>query len=273
MSVEYSESMQTSPTPERTVVRDFFSGMSYLGRGLALWCSAPKLMMLGALPALIIGTMYGAGLIAVAVNAQLLADWLTPFAAAWPDLWRSLMRIAAVVAVLGLTLLFLVYTFVAVTLTVGDVFYERIWQHVENMMGDAPPALGLAWWRSVWASLWDAVRLLLVAALIGFALFAAGFIPLLGQTVVPVIGALAGGWILTVELTGFALQARGLSLRERRRMLAARRARTLGFGVATYVLFLVPLGAILTMPAAVAGATMLARDAHAQSVAKKTGGA
>ena len=42
-------------------------------------------------------------------------------------------------------------------------------------------------------------------------------------------------------------------------MLGSRRALTLGFGVATWLLFLVPLGAIIVMPAAVAGATMLSR--------------
>ena len=38
-------------------------------------------------------------------------------------------------------------------------------------------------------------------------------------------------------------------------------ARTLGFGVATYLLFLVPFVAIVVMPAAVAGATLLTKDA------------
>ena len=44
-------------------------------------------------------------------------------------------------------------------------------------------------------------------------------------------------------------------------MLGRSRARTLGFGVATWVLFLVPLGAVVAMPAAVGGATVLARAA------------
>ena len=42
--------------------------------------------------------------------------------------------------------------------------------------------------------------------------------------------------------------------------MRGRRARILGFGVATQLCFLVPLGAIITMPAAVAGATVLARS-------------
>jgi CysZ protein len=88
-----------------------------------------------------------------------------------------------------------------------------------------------------------------------------GFTPVVGTVAGAILGALVGGWFLTLELCGFAFEARGLRLRDRRRALAARRARTLGFGVATYLLFLVPFVAIVVMPAAVAGATLLTRDA------------
>jgi CysZ protein len=39
----------------------------------------------------------------------------------------------------------------------------------------------------------------------------------------------------------------------------------LGFGVSVFVCFLVPLGAVLVMPAAVAGATLLTRHAYGLS--------
>jgi CysZ protein len=42
-------------------------------------------------------------------------------------------------------------------------------------------------------------------------------------------------------------------------MLRGRRAMAIGFGTATFVCFLIPLGAVLVMPAAVAGATLLCR--------------
>jgi len=54
-------------------------------------------------------------------------------------------------------------------------------------------------------------------------------------------------------------ERRGLRLRDRRAALRRRRSMTLGFGVATFLCFLVPLGAVLVMPAAVAGATLMSR--------------
>jgi CysZ protein len=102
---------------------------------------------------------------------------------------------------------------------------------------------------------------MLVRALLGgLVLFLCGFLPLVGQTIVPVAAAFFGGWMLTVELTSRAFDWRGIPLRERRRMLGANRAGALGFGLATYLVFLVPLGAVVAMPAALAGATMLARS-------------
>jgi len=71
---------------------------------------------------------------------------------------------------------------------------------------------------------------------------------------------LLGGWLLVVELTGLSFDARGFTLRERRRALKARRAVAVGFGAATYLIFLVPFAVIVAMPAAVAGAAMLSRD-------------
>ena len=42
-------------------------------------------------------------------------------------------------------------------------------------------------------------------------------------------------------------------------MLGRHRALGLGFGSAVFACFLIPLGAVLVMPAAIAGATLLAR--------------
>ncbi|WP_150309276.1 EI24 domain-containing protein [Planctomonas psychrotolerans] len=243
------------------VLRQFLTGAGFLGQGLRLWITAPRLMLIGAVPALIVAAFYVAGIVVLLMNFDTVTAWATPFADEWSEPLRTITRVVATIALLGIAVLLILYTFTAVTLAVGDPFYERIWRSVEKRLGNAPPEPEEGFWRSLGRSVGEALRLLVVTALIGVTLFVCGFVPVLGQTVVPVLGALVGGWFLTLELTGFAFTARGMTLRTRRHILGARRARTLGFGVLTYLLFLVPFGAVIVMPAAVAGATLLSRDA------------
>jgi CysZ protein len=244
-----------------SAIREFGSGVAVLGRGLRLWATSPRLMLLGAVPALIVGAVFLGLLVFVNGFADDLAVLATPFADDWPETGRRLVRIGVAAAMALLAVLLAVVTFTAVTLLVGDPFYERIWRHVEQHEGDAPPDVEQSAWRGVLRSVGDSVRLLVATAAVGLCLFVGGFVPVVGQTLVPVLGALTGGWFLAVELTGFAFDARGRSLRQRRRALAVNRARTLGFGTATWLSFFVPLGAVVVMPAAVAAATLLARDA------------
>ena len=239
--------------------REFFAGVGILGQGLRVWVTAPKLMLLGIIPAIIVAAVILTALVLLAMNVDSLAVWATPFADDWDPTLGAAFRILVIVAFLILAIQLVVYTFTAVTLGVGDAFYEKIWRHVERTLGDAPAEPQVGFWRSVGRGVADALRLLVPSVLLGILLFALGLIPVVGQVSAAVLGAFVGGWFLTIELTTRAFEARGFTLRERRRMLGSRRAMTLGFGVATWLLFLVPLGAIVVMPAAVAGATMLTR--------------
>ncbi|MBK4347222.1 EI24 domain-containing protein [Lacisediminihabitans changchengi] len=244
-------------------VRDFVGGMAYLGRGLRVWATSPRLMLLGVIPAFIVGVVYVAAIVVLAVNLDTVVAWLTPFAAGWVEPWRAGIHLAVGVALIAAVVLLAVSTYAAVTLAVGDPFFERIWHGVEVRAGGAPAELDESVWRSLRRGLGNGIRLLVVAVLVAVFVFVVGLVPVVGPVAGPVIGAITGGWVLAIELSGYAFDARGLSLKERRRMLGARRARTLGFGVLTYVLFLVPLAGLALMPAAVAGATLLARDAVA----------
>jgi CysZ protein len=243
------------------IAKRFFAGPRYLAKGLGLWATSPKLMLLGAVPALIVGAVFLAGVVVFLLNVDTIATWLTPFAGGWDDPFRIAMRFAAGLAASVIVVYVGLITFTALTLAVGDPFYERIWREIERRDGGTVPEQEERAWTSIRRGVGNGIRTFFAAAGVGITLFACGFIPVVGQTIVPVLGAFFGGWLLAVELSGFAFDARGLSLKQRRRMLAANRAGTLGFGVATYLLFLVPLGAVFAMPAAVAGATMLSRDA------------
>ncbi|WP_199184945.1 EI24 domain-containing protein [Cryobacterium sp. M15] len=244
------------PSTSPSASREFFAGAGFLGRGLKMWITSPRLMLLGALPAFIVGIAYLAGIVVLLINLEAIAVAISPFASGWGEPWRTGMRVVAAAAVTAAGILLLAYTFVAVTLVVGDPFYERIWRAVETNLGDAPVETP----RGLLRSMVDALKLVGLAVLGALILLLCGLIPGLGQLLALVLGALFGGWILCLELTGFAFDARGFTLKQRRRMLRARRARSLGFGVLTYLLFLIPGAAVIVMPAAAAGAAMLSRD-------------
>ncbi|MFI5493188.1 EI24 domain-containing protein [Actinoplanes sp. NPDC051859] len=240
-------------------VREFLTGAGLLGRGLGLVLRSPRLLGLGLVPAVLTGVLYAAALITVIAFLGDLAAAVTWFADDWSTLWRDLIRVIAGVALLGVGGLLGVLTFTAVTLVIGDPFYEKISGLVEHRYGGVPDEVEVPLLRSLGNSLRDSLRLVGLSILLGIPLLLGGFIPLVGQTVIPVLGAAVAGWILAVELTGVPFQRRDKRLHDRRAALRTRRPLALGFGVAVFVCFLIPLGAVLLMPAAVAGGTLLSR--------------
>ncbi|MCX4469803.1 EI24 domain-containing protein [Micromonospora sp. NBC_01655] len=254
--------------PVTGAVGRFFSGVGLLLRGIGLYVRSPGLMLLGIVPALLSGALFVGAFATLVYFVDDLAALVTPFADDWSTTARNLVRVIAGLAFLGLGGLLGVLTFTAVTLVIGDPFYEKISERVEERYGGTPGAVEVPFWGSLRRSVVDSLRLVAISVLVGIPLFAAGFIPVVGQTVVPVIGAAVGGWFLALELTGAPFYRRGMRLPDRRALLKADRPTALGFGVAVFVCFLIPLGAVLIMPAAVAGATLLARRSLGQSVAE-----
>ncbi|MFC6015250.1 EI24 domain-containing protein [Plantactinospora solaniradicis] len=250
-----------------TFLSGFGSGVGLLFRGLGIYARNPRLVLLGIIPGLLSGALYLAAFGTLIYFVSDLAELITPFADDWAGWARDVVRLIAALAFLGLGGLLGVLTFTAITLFIGDPFYERISERVEARYGGVPDEIEAPWWRSLRRSLVDSARLLVRSVLIGIPLFVAGFIPIVGQFVVPVVAALVAGWFLAVELVGVPFYRRGLRLPDRRRVLRANRPLALGFGVAVFLCFLIPLGAVLLMPAAVAGAALLARRTLGQSIA------
>ncbi|WP_460802048.1 EI24 domain-containing protein [Microbacterium sp. GXF6406] len=242
------------------MVREFGLGVSTLLRGFSMWKSHPRLLALGIIPALIAGAVLLAALIPLGLSLGAIADWMTPFADGWSAPWQGMLRfgVGAVVFIAALALSAAVFT--ALTLMIGDPFYQRIWRGVERSLGEEPTGD-----TSFATSIGEGLRLIVLGVLVALVTLVIGLIPLLGGPLATVTNLLLSGRLLARELTGRAFDARGLTTYSRSEILASGRARVIGFGVATQLCFLVPLGAIIAMPAAVAGSTMLARDLAARS--------
>ncbi|MBM7831581.1 CysZ protein [Agromyces cerinus] len=235
----------------------FLSGAALLLRGFGFWGRRPGVMLLGLIPAAIVFAIVLAALVALGIQLPAIVEWATPFAERWDAFWTVSLRIAIAAVTFAGAVLLAAVTFTAVTLAVGDPFYERIWRAVEIELGGDVPDRGAGFWRAAA----DAAALIALGVVAALVVGLIGFVPVVGAFVAPVLGVVLSGWLLARELTARAFEARGITSADRKAVLRGQRARMLGFGVATQLCFMVPLGAVIAMPAAVAGSTMLARAA------------
>ncbi|MFF0554747.1 EI24 domain-containing protein [Streptomyces sp. NPDC004266] len=246
-------------------MRDFGAGFKYLLQGQKWVGGHGRWLGFGLLPGLVTLVLYAGALVGLGYGADDLTAWATPFADDWSSPWQGVFRGALTGLVFAFGLFLAVITFTAVTLLVGQPFYESLSEEVDRSEGGEVPESGLPLWRELWISARDSLRVLVRVAFYGVLLFACGFIPVVGQTVVPVIGFCVSGFFLAEELTAVALQRRGVELKERLRLLRGRRMAALGFGVPLTLAFIVPFVAVFLMPGAVAGATLMARDLRGEN--------
>ena len=154
----------------------------------------------------------------------------------------------------------MVITFTTLTLALGSPLYDKLSESVEGEFGDVPE-IKESVARGIFRALRQALALIAISALGALALFAAGFVPVLGQFVVPVISVVFGGWMLSIELVGSAFERRGmLRLADRRAAMRTRRFRVLGFAVPTFLMLAIPFAGVVVFPIATAGGTILARQ-------------
>lgn len=254
-------------------MRDLGVGFTYLLKGQRWVARHGRQYGFGLVPGLLTLVLYAAALVALAVWGEGFVGWATPFADGWPGPWTGLFRGFLTAVLFALGLLLAVLTFTAVTLLIGQPFYENLSEKVDRDVspdGTAPES-GLPLWRELWVSARDSLRVLVRALLWAVLLFALGFIPVVGQTVVPVIGFFVTGFFLTEELVAVALQRRDVDLRARLALLRGRRTLVWGFGTPLGLAFLVPVVAVFLMPGAVAGATLLARELLGEEICEGDG--
>ena len=241
-------------------MRNFIAGVRYFVRGLGWVARRPGQWLFGLIPALIVLVLYVVALTFLGVYLSDLVNAASPFADHWASGLRDTVRVLMGVLIFAAAVMLSIVTFTGVTLVVGEPFYEGISGRVEEWAGGRPPEADVPLWRQLARGLGDAVVVGLITGLFAVLFFVLGFLPVVGQTVVPVVAALVSGYFLTLELTSIALERRGLRRRDKFALLRANRALSAGFGASVFVVFLIPLGAVLAMPGAVAGGTLLARE-------------
>jgi CysZ protein len=242
------------------VVRDFFTGVRYFGRGLGLLLARPKLLLIGMLPAVLTTAFLLGGMIALIANLSDLAALVTPFADHWSSGWQLATRVAAGFTLVSAAVLLGLVGFTAATLVIGGPFYEHIAERIEEDLGLAEGDRDQSWWSELVAGTRDGIVLLLRSLIFTIPLFFAGFLPVIGQSAVPVLVALVTGWFIALEVVSVPFYRRGIGLRERTRILRRRRMLAIGLGLPAALLCMIPLLAIVVMPVTFAGGVLVALD-------------
>src|ERR1700754_6340 len=232
------------------------------GRGLGILLRSPRLLLIGALPAVLTTALLLCGIVALSYWIDDLSALVTPFADGWAAGWRDAVRVAVGVALFGGALVVGLLSFTALTLAVGSPFYEHIAERVADELGDSG-GTEQPWWRLLWWGLRDGVVLVVRSLLFTIPLLLLGFVPVLGQTVVPVLLALVTAWFLALELVAVPCYRRGMDLRQRSELMRGRRPLALGLGLPASLLCAIPFAAIIVLPVAFVGGVLVAHEALA----------
>ena len=246
-------------------VGELAAGAGLLPRGLSLIVRRPRMFLLGAIPPVITSMIFVAVLVVLFTQLDWLVKRLTPFADTWNPAAASVVRVLISLTLGGGVVLLMVISFTALTLALGSPLYDKISESVESEFSEVP-VLQEPVARGVARNVRQSLGVIGIAALVSPLLFLAGFIPAIGQTVVPVASAAFGGWMLGVELIGPAFERRGLlRLTDRRAAMRRGRFRVLGFAVPTFLLLAIPFAGVVVFPVATAGGTLLARQLLGES--------
>src|SRR6187200_1458688 len=187
------------------LVGELLGGAGLLGRGLRLITRRPRLFLLGAIPPLITSVIFTGLIIALITKLDPAVDWLTPFADGWARGLAKAVRVLIGAALVSGAVLLMVISFTTLTLALGSPLYDKLSESVEGEFGDVPE-LKESVARGIFRALRQALALIAVSAVGALVLFATGFVPVVGQTVIPVVSAIFGGWMLSIELVGSAFE-------------------------------------------------------------------
>ena len=233
------------------MIGDVARGFRYGLAGLS-WLGRPGVRGFVVLPRVVNAVIFSAGiawLVGVVAEAQAaVTGWLPD----WLD-WLSWLLWPLALA----ALLVLIWTgFTMLANLVGSPFNGLLAARVAARQVPGWRATEGAGWRDLATAPLAELRKLGYFALLAVVPLVASFVPVLNLAA-PLLWAVYGAWVLSVEYCEYPLSNAGAGFAETRSVLRARRGLALGFGAAVTILTVIPGLNLVAMPAAVIGATLL----------------
>jgi len=191
------------------------------------------------------------------------ADRLVETGGFWIALWGRcllLLRWIAPVFVWVLALMITYFIFTPIALLIAAPFNDRLAEHAEHACGlrvkDDRPLVTVIVVESIYALLCEAKRIVMIGAIF-LVLLPLNWLPLIGSVLYVVASSLWACWAAALEFSGYAGERRHLCLRQKWALLRQGSATTMGFGVITVGLMLMPFLNVLMVPISAVGGTFL----------------
>lgn len=243
-SAGYSARFATYNSRAANPLYHFIYGVRFYLAGWSLLFRNPSLIAFSIIPIVLTIILLGALTIgSVLAVGQLFADS--------SPLFGDSLRLLAQAAVLLLVLFvgFLLYLPLARVLLAP--FSEALSRRAHAIIHDnAMPPSNLGALRAMW----EGARLVALQLIVGvLALIVSLFVPVIG----PVIGLVLGSIFCSMDYVDVPLSARGLPLRRKLSIWWQHKSLALGFGSVGYLLLLVPIINLFSLPAGIIGATLL----------------
>lgn len=182
-------------------------------------------------------------------------DWMMAFI---PD-WLSFLSV--ILLVLSITMILLVFYFIFTTLSgfIAAPFNGLLAEKLEKML--TGEAVSEDNWLDVMKDVprmlnreWQKLRYSLPKII---ALFLLGFIPVVGQTIVPVLTFLFTAWMMAIQYCDYPFDNHKISFDVMKNALGEQRTQSLTFGGLITCCTFLPLVNLVIIPVAVCGATLM----------------
>lgn len=227
------------------------SGLSYFLQGWRLICQRSLLPFI-VIPILVNAVLMIGLIWLFFAQVGSLLDWLLP---SWLE-WLSVILVPLIFLML---LVLFYFTFTALANFIAAPFNAILSEKVElqltgeplgemslaALLKDVPRMLKREWQKMMYSI----PRLL--------AIFLLGFVPLIGQTVVPILAFVFGAWLIVIQYCDYPFDNHKISFAQMRRGLEQHKVMNYTFGSLVSFATMVPFINLVVMPVAVCGATAM----------------
>ncbi len=185
--------------------------------------------------------------------------WLDSLIPTWLPEWIIAAIMWLIIPIFtALILIIVFFSFSIFANFLASPFNAPLAEAVEKKLNGIPPS-SLSWQQLIKdtpSALWNELKKIKYFLNLLIPLFILSLVPLL-NILAPILWILFSGWILTLEYHNYPMSNHHLDINEQHKALKTEPGLTLGFGLATLAITMIPILNFFVIPAAICGATAL----------------